>query len=119
MHCTSLTIKFWFLGLCVLFLKIPAAPTVINDNFPSPVYKWWVKQLGLQESEKLILESGQQLSDLHIQAATTMFNKQFPDLPKLQPSISFQKPQKVSKTSLMHIQNFKYIILETIGWCHI
>ena len=68
MHCTSLTIKFWFLRLCVLFLKIPAAPTVINDNCPSPLTSVQVvKQLGLQESEELILESGQQLSDLHIQ----------------------------------------------------
>ena len=88
-----------FIGLSY----IPPAETV-TDDYPSPEYKWWVKELGLQETEKSIIDKGEKLSDVHMQAVETIFSKQFPDIPKMLPTISFQKLHQVHRASGGHIQ---------------
>ena len=56
-----------------LVSSIPPAETV-TDDYPSPEYKWWVKELCLQETEKSTIDKGEKLSDTHMQAVGTIFS---------------------------------------------
>ena len=81
----------------------PPAETV-TDDYPSPENKWWVKELCLHETEKSTIDKREKLSDVHIQAVEKkIFSKQFPDIPKMLPTISFQKVHQGHRASGGHI----------------
>lgn len=56
----------------------PTPPLVVEECPSPPQTKWWVQSLGLTQHAKVVLESGQWLSDQHISAAQALLEKQFP-----------------------------------------
>ena len=76
----------------------------VTDDYPSLQYKWWIKELGLQQAEKLIIENGEKQSDIHMTAVERHFNKQFPDISNMLLTVCFQRLHQVCRTSGRHIQ---------------
>lgn len=94
--------------MCKCFISLYITIDIIDNDYPSPKYEWWVKELSLEMTEKTILQSRQQVNNRHVQAIASIFNKQFEELPPMTPSVSFQNPKKVKKASDGHIQIHYY-----------
>lgn len=72
----------------------PQSPICIDDSCPSPPpTQWWVRELQLQCSDKVTLENGSWLSDVHISAAQRLLQLQFPEIGGLQPPVLGSKLQ--------------------------
>ena len=69
----------------------------INDDSPDTVAKWWIKDLGLNESDRSVLQSGNELTENIVNAAQKILTNQFPKFHGFQ------------STSLIHHLNFKEI----------
>ena len=72
-------------------------PCVIDDDSPDPVTSWWIKDLGLHESDRQVLQSRNELTDNIINAAQSILARQFPYFEGFQ------------STSNIHYLNFKEI----------
>ena len=50
----------------------------INDDSADPKSEWWIKDLGLHESDRCALMSGSELTDSIVNAAQKILANQFP-----------------------------------------
>ena len=101
----------------------PPSPlvTTIDDSCPSPPpTQWWIQELGLKSSDKIILETGEWLNDLHISAANCLLQRQFPQISGLQSPVLGSKLQfSALHSEGIQILNYKkhWICISTVGCC--
>ena len=97
-----------FMGLSC----IPPAETV-TDDYPSPEYKWWVEELGLQETEKVHYWQRRKAQQC-THASSTIFYKQF-----LTYRRCYQQylSRSYTKCTGPWVDIFRFTSLKTTGWC--
>lgn len=80
----------------------------INDDSPDPVTAWWIKDLGLHESDRRVLQSQNELTENLISAAQQILAKQFPHFEGFQSTshihyLSFKKiPSSKKMIQILH-----------------
>ena len=55
-------------------------PIVVSDNDPDLDIDWWIQDLFLNQRDREVLQTGEELSDNIINAAQTLLSEQYPNL---------------------------------------
>lgn len=65
----------------------------VSDSDPDPMVNWWIKALGLYESDKEVLLSQSELTDSIVNATQVLLSTQFPAIGGFQNTLLGNKLQ--------------------------
>ena len=90
-------------------------PVEINDDFPDPDEKWWIKDLELYESDFSVLNSGKELTENIINTAHKLLAQQFPSIKGFQSMIHchhldfLSVSEDVKSVQIFHTGRFYFV----------
>ena len=89
MFCDNQPALAWY-----FFFFLPE-PYIVSDSDGDPVVEWWIEELKLQETDRKLLLSGSELSDLLVNASQRLLQKQFPRVSGFQSTLLGQRPKDI------------------------